>query len=91
MQSTVLHTDETPHRMLEGAESSSSYLWGFSNERAGYFEIRDTRSGDVASELLNQSGCEFLVSDEFSGYAQAVRETNEVRRARVLPEIQNVY
>ena len=91
LQSTVLHADETPHRMLEGAESSSWYLWGFSNQRASYFEIRDTRSGDVASELLNQSRCEFLVSDVFSGYAKAVRETNEVRRARDLPEVQNVY
>lgn len=90
-QSEMLHADETPHRMLEGSESSNWYLWGFSNSKASYFEIRDTRSGDVASELLNWSGCKFLVSDVYSGYAKAVRETNEVRKAAGLTEIQNVY
>lgn len=91
LESTVLHADETPHRMLEGADSSNWYLWGFSNSKASYFDIRDTRSGDVASELLNLSQCQFLMSDVYSGYAKAVRETNEVRKAGGLKEIQNVY
>ncbi len=91
LQSKVLHGDETPHRMLEGDEKSNWYLWGFSNAKASYFDIRDTRSGDVASELLSQSQCEFLVSDVFSGYAKAVREANEFRRERSLKEIKNVY
>lgn len=91
LQSKVLHADETPHRMLEGDEKSNWYLWGFSNLKASYFDIRDTRSGDVASLLLNESQCEFLVSDVYSGYAKAVREANELRQERNLIEIKNVY
>lgn len=87
----VLHADETPHRMLEGDEKENWFLWGFSTPSASYFDIRDTRSGDVASSLLNESKCEFLVSDVFSGYAKAVRETNELRNEKNLKEIKNVY
>jgi transposase len=75
LQRTVLHADETPHRMLEqwGVEEEdkrkSWYLWGFSdNLTSSYLEVRNTRSGDVASELLSESNCEYLVSDVFSGY-----------------------
>lgn len=91
LSSKVLHGDETPHRMLEGDERSGWQLWGFSNSTAAYFEIRDTRSGDVASDLLINSKCEYLVSDVFSGYGKAVRDANEVRKARGLPLVQNVY
>jgi transposase len=87
----VLHADETPHRMLEGDQKSNWYLWGFSTTKASYFEIHDTRSGDVASNLLKGSKCEHLVSDVFSGYAKAVRETNVFRAQMGLPLIQNVY
>ena len=44
----VLHADETPHRMLEGSPTSNWFLWGFSDEKTSYFEVHDTRSGDVA-------------------------------------------
>jgi transposase len=91
LSSKVLHADETPHRMLEGAEKSGWYLWGFSNPKASYFEIRDSRSGDVASELLNKSQCEYLVSDVYSGYGKAVREANIIRKEKNLPQIFNVY
>lgn len=91
LESKVLHADETPHRMLEGDERSNWSLWGFSNAKTSYFDIRDTRSGDVASELLNGSQCQYLVSDVFSGYAKAVRQTNEYRKERDLPEIRNIY
>ena len=91
LSSKVLHADETPHRMLEGAESSNWYLWGFSNSKSCYFDIRDTRSGDVASALLGESLCEYLVSDVFSGYGKAVRETNELRREQKRQEVRNVY
>lgn len=89
--STILHADETPHRMLEGSESKSWYLWGFSTPETSFFEIHDTRSGDVASGILLNSKCEFLVSDVFSGYGRAVRESNKVRKTQGLTEIQNVY
>lgn len=89
--SQVLHADETPHRMLEGDEKKSWYLWGFSNKESSYFEIRNTRSGDVASLLLSQSNCKYLVSDVFSGYEKAVKESNKVREQNKLPIIQSVY
>jgi transposase len=88
----VLNADETPQRMLEGGgEKKSWYLWGFSTLKTSYFEIHNTRSGDVCSEILKNSKCEFLVSDVFSGYGKAVKETNKYRRANDLPLIRNVY
>lgn len=89
--SLCLHADETPHRMLEGSPKSNWYLWGFSTKTASHFEIHDTRSGDVASGLLKDSRCQYLVSDVFSGYAKAVRETNEERRLKSQIEIKNAY
>lgn len=77
--------DETPHRMLEGDKKSNWYLWGFSTEKTCYLEARDTRSGDVATELLRQSQCRYLMTDVFSGYQKAIRETNEYRKAKNLP------
>jgi transposase len=91
MGSRVISADETPHRMLEGSDKSNWHLWGFSTSSASYFEIRDTRSGDVASELLRKSNCEYLISDVYSGYAKAVRETNEERKKLELPSILNIY
>lgn len=92
LSSRVLHADETPHRMLEGGgDKESWYLWGFSNKRSSYFEIHDTRSGDVASNLLTQSVCEKLISDVFSGYAKAVRVTNKYRTLHNKCSIQNCY
>lgn len=89
----VLHADETPHRMLEGHPNSNWYLWGFSSTKASYFETHDTRSGDVASAFLQNSKCEYLVSDVFSGYGKAVREANQliISVNPVRPLIQNTY
>lgn len=87
----VLHADETPHRMLEGDDKSHWYLWGFSSKKAAYFEVHDTRSGDVAADFLKNSKVEFLVSDVFSGYRKAVRVANEVRIELKLPCIVNIY
>jgi len=89
--SKVLHADETPHRMLEGDKKSKWFLWGFSNSQTSYFECRDTRSGDVASVLLIPTQCEYLVSDVFSGYIKAVRESNEKRALTKKPLISHVY
>ena len=91
MESKVLHADETPHRMLEGSEKSNWYLWGFSTKKTSFFEIHNTRSGNIASEILKDSKCEFLVSDVFSGYAKAVRVTNEYRKNKKMPKILNIY
>lgn len=92
IEALVLSADETPQRMLEGGgDKKSWYLWGFSTPKTSYFEIHNTRSGDVASEILKKSKCEFLVSDVFSGYGKAVKETNKYRRENNLPLIRNVY
>lgn len=87
----VLNADETPHRMLEGDDNSNWYLWGFSSTTASYFEAHDTRSGDVASSFLESSKCRYLVSDVFSGYGKAVRETNLLRLGSNKPQIENIY
>jgi len=91
LDSVVLHADETPHKMLEGDKKKNWRLWGFSNHLAAYFEIHDSRSGDVASAILNEANCEYLVTDVFSGYAKAVRLANECRQHPDQPKIKNCY
>ena len=83
LSSKVIHADETPHRMLEGDKKSNWYTWGFSSDSASYFEVRDTRSGEVASDLLQDSKCRYLVSDVFSGYKRAVKDANETRETKI--------
>jgi len=91
LESKVLHADETPHRMLEGDKKNNWFLWGFCSKKTSYFEIHDTRSGDIASELLKLSKAEYLVSDVYSGYGKAVRETNIFRDSQKKPRIKNIY
>jgi transposase len=86
----VLHADETPHKMLEGSEKKNWYLWGFSTDTLCYLECRDTRSGDVASDILSQAECEFLVSDVYAGYGKAVRIANDQRAKKQKHLIKNV-
>ena len=88
----VLHADETPHRMLErNGGKVNWYLWGFSAlGKASYYEVQDTRSGDVASSLLKESKCEYLMSDVFSGYSKAVKDCNEAK-AEDKVAIVNIY
>lgn len=75
----ILRADETPHKMLEGSETKSWFLWGFSTEKVCYLECHDTRSGDVASDVLMNSKCEVLVTDVYSGYGKAIKEVNKQR------------
>jgi transposase len=91
LTSRVLHADETPHKMLEGSEKKSWYLWGFSTPEHAFFECHDTRSGDVASEVLRKSVCEVLVTDVYSGYGKAIRLANEQRRETGQPQIRSAY
>ena len=89
--SQVLHADETSHKMLERHDDKSWYLWGFSNSKASYFEIHNTRSGDVPLRILMASRCEYLVSDVFSGYNRVVRKVNEARgSSKNLPAMREV-
>ena len=87
----ILCADETPHRMLEGSVRKSWYLWGFSTKDAVFFEVRDTRSGDVASDVLNESSCRYLMSDLYSGYTKAVNISNEYRVENGLQVIIMIY
>lgn len=89
MKARVLHADETPHKMLEGSLTKSWYLWGFSTLDLCFLECHDTRSGDVASEILKESNCEILVSDVFSGYGKAIRVVNLERDKNHKPLIVN--
>lgn len=91
LDAAVIHADETPHRMLEDHGDKPWYLWGFSTPRSSYFEIHDTRSGDVSSEFLKNSRAEYLVSDVFSGYSKTTRVVNELRKQANAPPILNVY
>jgi transposase len=88
--SYYLHVDDTGHRMLKKPDESH-YLWGFSNQIASYFEVHNTRSGDVISALLKESKCEYLVSDAFSGNNKSVNDTNAYRQEKKLNPIQQVY
>lgn len=75
----VLSADETTHKMLEGDEKKNWYLWGFSSNDAAFFEYHDSRSGDVASEILINTRAKTLLSDAYSGYAKAIRMANKER------------
>jgi transposase len=80
LASRVIHADETPHRMLEGSDKKNWYLWGFSTQEFCFLECHETRSGDVASDVLRLARCEVLVTDVYSGYGKAIRISNELRR-----------
>ena len=91
LRSRVLKADETPHKMLEGDKKKNWYLWGFSTDVYCYLECRDTRSGDIASDILIKSKCEVLVSDVYRGYDKAIRITNEHRVEQGLPRIVSAH
>jgi transposase len=91
LEARVLSADETPHQMLEGSEKKSWFLWGFSTPNHCFLECHDTRSGDVASEVLLKSRCEILVSDVYSGYGKAVRIANETRCLADKKPIKSAY
>lgn len=91
LENRVIQADETPHRMLEGDSKKRWYLWGFSARNSCFFECHDTRSGEVASNMLANSKCEVLVSDVYSGYRKAVRDANERRLTEEGAIISNAY
>ncbi len=91
LESLVIHADETPHKMLEGDARKNWFLWVFMNMDSCFYECHNTRSGDVAADILKVAGCETLVSDVYSGYKKAVREANDVRYSLGLRPIDNAY
>jgi transposase len=91
LKARVLNADETPHKMLEGSDKKSWYLWGFSTPTLCFLECHNTRSGDVASDVLLNSLCEVLITDVFSGYGKALRVVNLQRSFKKIPPIQSGY
>lgn len=91
LSSENLNADETSHKMLEEHGDKSWYLWGFSTPESCYFEIHNTRSGDISSDFLSKSKCLYLISDAYSGYAKSVNDTNKIREKLGLAKIKNVY
>jgi transposase len=89
LDARVLAADETPQNMLERHEDKSWYLWGFSTLNLCFLECHNTRSGDVASEILLKSKCEILVTDVYSGYGKAVKIVNKSRLLKGLSGLQN--
>jgi transposase len=90
LNSRVVCADETIHRQLEDNGGKWRwYLWGFCNSTSVYFEIHDTRAGDVSIEFLMVSMALFLVSDAYSGYSRTIREINEIRKSKGLPLLQS--
>ena len=88
----VVHADETPHKMLEGGDGRKNwFLWGFSSRHSCFFDIRKSRSGDVAGDFLKGCLAEYLVSDVYSGYAKAVSIANKEREKRGAPPLKGAY
>lgn len=79
LDARILYGDETPHRMLEGHEKSRWYFWGFFSRTACFFECHDTRSGEIALDVLSESECQYFVSDAYTGYGRAINEVNKLR------------
>jgi transposase len=89
LNARVLRADETPHRMLEGSDKKSWYLWGFSTDKLCFLECHNTRSGDVASQMLTKSKCEVLLTDVYAGYHKATGLANAQRLSNKMLQILN--
>ena len=80
LNSGVLLGDETTHRMLEGDDKQKWYLWCFSSPTSCFFEYHDTRAGEVAEKVLQNSNCRVFMSDAYSGYGRAIKDVNKMRK-----------
>lgn len=87
LDAKILYGDETPHKMLEGHEKSHWYFWGFFSLTACFFECHETRSGEVALDVLSESECRYFVSDAYTGYGRAITEVNKLRE---LSEVEKI-
>lgn len=91
LSSPVLLADETPHRMLEGDKKKNWYLWGFFGQSGAYFEAQNTRSGEIARNLLKDSKAKYLVTDGYGGYTKAIREVKEQYSKEIIPILCNAH
>jgi transposase len=87
----VLLADETPHKMLEGDTTKNWYLWGFFCSYACYFEVHNTRSGDIVKNFLKESQASHLLSDGYYGYGRAIREINEEEKRQIIEVFCNAH
>jgi hypothetical protein len=91
LSSSLVQVDETTHRMLEGDDRKHWRLWGFLNHKGVYFEIHNTRSGTVATSVLSETLCKYLLSDAYCGYGKAIKDINKIRKDKGLPPIECLY
>lgn len=91
LDSMILQGDETPWKMLEGHEQDRWYLWGFFGKNSCFYECHPTRAGFVAGDVLSESGCRYFMSDAYSGYGKAIKDTNELRALAELDPITTLY
>jgi len=63
--SPVVNADETGWR----EDGINGYIWSFSNPRVRYFVYRQSRSGQVAKEVLGEEFDGVVVSDFYCGYS----------------------
>lgn len=90
-KANVIQADETPHRMLEGDEKMNWFLWGFFCKVACYFEVHDTRSGDVGTNFLKDSLADFLLTDGYAGYGKSIKELKEKHSKEVVEVFCNAH
>lgn len=91
LASLIAQADETPHKMLEGDETFNWYFWGFFSTHGCYFEAKNTRSGDVAIDFLEQSQTKYLVTDGYSGYKRAIKKINKKYNRRIIEVYCNAH
>jgi transposase len=75
----ILFADETRHRMLEGSEKKTWYLWSFNGDKGVVYRLEDTRASVVAERFLLDADCRYLMSDAYSGYYRALLVINKMR------------
>ncbi len=65
-------------------------LWGFASDKAVYFDIRNTRSGDVIEDFLKNSQEEYLMSDAYAAYFSSIKKVNEYRKENNINDIKQL-
>jgi transposase len=70
----VLYADETSWRMLEGHPKKSWYLWGFFTPYSAFYKPKESRSKEMANEVLSQCKAKYLIVDGYTGYHSPSKE-----------------
>ena len=75
----VMGMDETPWPHIKKGGANNWQLWVLRGRGAAWYALRDSRSGEVAQELMGDfSG--WLVTDALKSYDKAVRRSEKVVR-----------